>query len=121
MKMIKVLFALICAFITVQAAQAQSGKETINDRTKKQTVKVYGECNMCKKRIEKAALSVDGVQTVNWNIDSKLLTIKYDLVKKDAVDELEKKIADVGHDTEKYKAEDSVYDSLPDCCHYSRK
>ena len=51
MKTIKILFATIVACITFQSVNAQSGKETLNDRTKTQTVKVYGECGMCKKRI----------------------------------------------------------------------
>ena len=33
----------------------------------------------------------------------------------------EKKIAAVGHDTEKYLADDKVYEKLPGCCHYERK
>ena len=37
-----------------------------------------------------------------------------------AVDALEKKLASVGHDTEKYKAENKVYDGLPGCCKYDR-
>jgi hypothetical protein len=36
------------------------------------------------------------------------------------VDALDKKLALVGHDTEKYKAEDKVYDGLPGCCKYDR-
>ncbi len=48
----------------------------------------------------------------------KYLTLKYDLFKKEAVDDVQKKIASVGHDNEKYQAEDKVYTALPDCCHY---
>ncbi len=76
---------------------------------------------MCKSRIEKAALLVKGVQTASWNIDSKVLTIKYDQFKKETVESVGKKLAAVGHDTDKYKAEDVAYSNLPDCCHYSRK
>ena len=36
-------------------------------------------------------------------------------------DDIQKKIAAVGHDTEKYTAIDSVYQKLPGCCHYERK
>ncbi len=121
MKAIKILFATVVVFITSQAANAQTGKETLNDRTKTQTVKVYGECGMCKKRIEKAASTIPGVQSVSWNEFNKMLTIKYDLFKKDAVNSVQKKLADVGHDTEKYRAEDAAYQELPDCCHYQRK
>jgi hypothetical protein len=33
-------------------------------------------------------------------------------------DSLHKRVAAVGHDTEKFKAPDSVYASLPKCCLY---
>lgn len=36
-------------------------------------------------------------------------------------DELQKKIASVGHDTDKYNADDKVYKKLPGCCLYDRK
>ena len=121
MKTIKILFATIVACITIQFALAQSGKETINDRTKTQTIKVYGECGMCKKRIEKAAFTVEGVKSAGWDENTKLLTLKYDLLKNDVVDNVQKKIASVGHDTEKYMADNAIYQKLPECCHYQRK
>lgn len=121
METIKVLFASILAFIVFQSASAQSGKETINRRTKTETIKVYGECGMCKKRIEKAASSVAGVQSASWNEDNKMLTIKYDLFKKEAIDNVQKKVTAVGHDTQKYTAADTTYQKLPGCCHYVRK
>ena len=121
MKTIKILLASVFAFITVQSVNAQSGKELINNRTKTESIKVYGECGMCKKRIEKAASSVEGVQSANWSEETKMLTLKYDLAEKEIADNVQKKIAAVGHDTEKYKANDEVYQALPMCCHYQRK
>jgi cation transport ATPase len=121
MKTIKLLLATFIAFVTIQTANAQSGKENIHNTTKTQTIKVYGECGMCKKRIEKAASSVDGVQSAVWDENTKNLTLKYSQFKKEAVDGVQKKIAAVGHDTEKYNADDAVYQKLPDCCHYDRK
>lgn len=121
MKTIKILFASIFALIASQSVNAQSGKETLNSRTKSETIKVYGECGMCKKRIEKAASAVDGVQSASWNEDTKSLTVKYDLFKKETVDNVQKKVASVGHDTEKYIADDAAYQRLPECCHYQRK
>jgi periplasmic mercuric ion binding protein len=121
MKTINILFAIIIAFIAIPSARAQSGKETINVHTKSQTVKVYGECGMCKKRIEKAASAISGVESATWDVVSKMLTVKYDLLKPEAVDSAQRNIASVGHDTEKFRAEDAAYESLPECCHYQRK
>lgn len=121
MKTIKILLATFIAFVTIQSANAQSGKENILNTTKTQTIKVYGECGMCKKRIEKAASTVEGVKSAVWDENTKNLTLKYSQFKKEAVDNVQKKIAAVGHDTEKFNADDAVYQKLPDCCLYDRK
>jgi mercuric ion binding protein len=44
---------------------------------KTESVKVYGNCEMCKSRIEKA-LTVDGVKKADWDVDTKMLTVTYD-------------------------------------------
>lgn len=87
--------------------------------TKTETFKVYGNCESCKARIEKAA-KIEGVFKAEWNKDTKLLTLVFDPTKAKS-DDVQKKIAAVGHDTEKYKADDKTYNSLPSCCKYDRK
>jgi copper chaperone CopZ len=81
--------------------------------------KVFGACGMCKNRIETAAKSVDGVNTANWNSENKMLAIEYETGKVN-LDDIHKKIAEAGHDTEKVRAKDEVYQGLPACCHYER-
>ncbi|NHB69787.1 heavy-metal-associated domain-containing protein [Bacteroidales bacterium M08MB] len=82
-------------------------------------VKVAGSCGMCKDRIEKAALSVDGVISANWDEESQVVHLDFNPQKTNS-DEIQKAIAKAGHDTEKYKAPDSVYNKLPECCLYKR-
>ena len=82
-------------------------------------LKVGGNCEMCKERIETAALSVNGVTSANWKIDSKMLHLNFDSTKTNS-DEIQRTIAKVGHDTEKFKAPDEVYNKLPECCLYER-
>ena len=118
MKTIKVIIVVIGALFAFHSTNAQSDKFERTIGIKTQTIKVNGVCIMCKKRIEIAALSVPGVKSATWVEDVNNLTIKYNLFKKDAVGNVEKKIASVGHDTESYKADDKAYSSLPDCCHY---
>jgi copper chaperone CopZ len=84
--------------------------------TKTETIKVSGNCESCQARIEKAA-KVDGVSKASWDKTTKLLTLVYDPAKVKS-DDIQKKIAAVGHDTEKYKADDKVYAKLPGCCKY---
>jgi periplasmic mercuric ion binding protein len=91
-------------FITVVTAQS------------KQTVKVWGNCGMCKSTIEKAAKNA-GAAEVDWNKDTKVLTVgnKSDLKK------IEQAIAAAGYDTQNFKAKDEAYFNLPECCQYERK
>lgn len=85
----------------------------------KSTFKVKGECGMCKDRIETTAKKT-GATSANWSAESQQLTVEYDAAKVNP-EELLKKIAEAGHDNEKFKAPDSVYENLPGCCHYERE
>lgn len=91
---------------------AQTGK------LKSDSIKVSGNCDMCKARIEKAALS-GGAATASWASDTRLLTLSFDPSKTNK-DNIAKKVASEGHDTEKFKAEEKVYNALPGCCKYDR-
>lgn len=121
MKTIKTLFTVAILLVTVSFANAQSDKTQRTIGIKTETIKVNGTCGMDKRRIETAAYSVDGIKSAMWNEYTQILTLKYSVFKKDAGDRAQKKIASVGNDTEKYRADDSVYNKLPDCCHYQRK
>ncbi|OWK74888.1 TonB-dependent receptor [Flavobacteriaceae bacterium JJC] len=85
----------------------------------KATFKVKGECGMCKERIETTAKN-NGAALANWSADSQQLVVEYDAAKINP-EELLKKIAEAGHDNEKFTAPTSVYENLPGCCHYERE
>ena len=87
--------------------------------TKTEKIDVKGNCGMCEKRIEKAAMSVEGVSKADWNKETKKLEVTYD-DSKASTDKIELAVAKVGHDTPHHKASDEVYEKLPDCCHYER-
>lgn len=112
---------MLFAFATIQSANAQSDKTQRTIGIKTQNVKVSGTCSMDERRIETAAYSVDGIKSANWNEYTQVLTLTYSVFRKDAADNVQKKIAAVGNDTDKYRANDAVYQALPDCCHYQRK
>jgi membrane fusion protein, copper/silver efflux system len=90
-----------------------------SSETKHASFKAAGNCGMCKDRIEKAALSVSGLSTANWDQESQTVHIDFNPKKTDA-EAIQKAIAQAGHDTENFKAPDSVYDALPECCLYKR-
>lgn len=86
---------------------------------KKASFTVAGNCGMCKKRIEKAVSGLEGVVEAAWSTETKKMVIKYN-ASKVSVSDVKKKIADVGHDTDEFKASKEVYDKLPGCCMYDR-
>lgn len=85
---------------------------------KTEIVKIYGNCEMCEKTIETAG-NVKKVANVEWNKDSKLATITYDSIKTNQ-DEILKRIALAGYDSDKFLAPDDVYSKLAGCCQYER-
>ena len=85
---------------------------------KTETVKIYGNCGICKTTIEKAG-NVKKVASVDWNKDTKMATLTYDGNKTNQ-DEILKRIALAGYDTEKFRAPDDVYAKLAGCCQYDR-
>ena len=87
------------------------------DKTEK--FKVKGNCGMCEKRIEKAALSVVGVSKADWDKETKKLAVVFE-DSKASTDKIEVAVAKVGHDTPHHKAKTNVYEELPGCCKYDR-
>lgn len=87
------------------------------DKNKKLTFEVKGNCGMCEDRIEKAALGVVGVKYADWDVTAKQLTLIIN-EKKCTPEQVKNAVAAVGHDTDLFKAADSVYNKLPACCKY---
>jgi len=108
MKNIIVVFALMISLSEFLGAQESIVKES--------TFKVSGNCSSCKSRIEKA-LKIKEVKSARWDKNTKILSVAY-VSRAITLDSLQKRVAAVGHDTEKFKASDSVYNELPSCCLY---
>ena len=96
----------------------QNTSTAVAQTTLTETFKVWGKCDMCKTRIEKT-VKAEGATNAIWDEKTQMLTVTYDPSKTNK-DALSKKLAAVGHDTEKYRAPDDVYAKLPGCCHYER-
>lgn len=99
--------------LSVTLASAQIKNKTT------QTVKINGNCSMCKKTIETAA-NINKEAKVNWNETTQMATITYD-AKKTNLDAILKRVADAGYDNEKFSAPNTVYDELHGCCQYDRE
>jgi len=102
--MLSILFA--CASLIVLA------------QSKTDIVKVWGKCEMCKNKIEKAATDA-GAASASWNEKTQLLVVSYD-ASKTSNNAIQKKIASVGYDTQDEKAPDASYNNLEKCCQYKR-
>lgn len=85
---------------------------------KTENVKIYGNCGMCETKIEKAG-NIKKIAKVDWNKDTQMATLTYD-EKKTNQDEILKRIALVGYDSDKFLAPDDVYNNLHGCCQYER-
>lgn len=103
----KVILGVFLLFATFVSAQNLS----------KNQFQVKGNCEMCKERIETAAKKA-GAKSAQYSIDSQTLTIETS--EKVSPEDVLKKVAEAGHDNEKFKASDETYDKLPGCCHYDR-
>lgn len=84
-----------------------------------ETVKIFGNCDMCKTAIETAG-NVKNTASVHWNKDSQMAEITYDS-KKSNRDEILKRIALAGYDNDHYLAPDNAYAQLSECCKYERQ
>ncbi|MGB5821150.1 MAG: cation transporter [Saonia sp.] len=106
--------------IMLFVAVAVGGLTVMNAQEKTSEFEVLGNCNGCKKRIEKAANSIDGVASANWNKETKVIQLTYNS-EKASIEDVSKAINNVGHDTKFGKASDSAYEALPGCCQYDRE
>jgi len=105
----KIMAISAALLITISSLTAQDS--TIVNKE----FKVEGNCNQCKTRIEKA-VKIGEVKYAKWNKSTKILKVAFENTI--TVDSLQRRIAEVGHDTEKFKAINETYSELPNCCLY---
>ena len=85
---------------------------------KTESVKIQGNCGMCKETIEGAVYKKKEAKT-DWNVDTKIAKITYDSTKT-TVDAILKRVALAGYDSEVFLAPDEAYNKLQNCCKYER-
>ena len=111
-RILSIVFTLIVSLFAFNLSAT-----VLHDETS--TFKVYGNCEMCKKRIETTLQKNQHIKKATWDVKTKMLTVVYDphMISLDAIHKI---VADAGHDTDKVKASDAVYNKLPGCCKYDR-
>lgn len=79
-----------------------------------------GNCGMCKETIETTVKALTGVNETDWNQETKMIHQFFNS-NKITLTETHKAITKAGNDTKPEKANDEVYNNLPECCHYTRE
>ena len=116
-------------FTTILIISCDNNKKTETITVKHQTsitnpeisFGVRGNCGMCKTTIQKAALSVDGVEEASWDIKTKVLDIRTNSNLDSITIKIHNAVAKSGYDTELVLANSEDYNNLPGCCQYNRE
>ncbi len=111
MRTLNIYAALLFSIFAINFSFAQTSVKT-------ETIKVWGNCGMCKNKIEKAA-KTGGATTAIWNEKTKILNTSYNS-SSTTPEKIQRSIAASGYDTENFKADDKAYKALMGCCKYER-
>ena len=105
---ILVVFFLV-GIISATSAQTAAGEQTIS-------FKVYGVCDDCKERIEKAAMDSKGVKKAEWDKQSNVLALVGSA--KMTKENVATCVAKAGYKSDVMEADPKGYAKLPGCCQY---
>ena len=86
-----------------------------DDKDKEVKIKTSAVCGMCKSRIERNLAFEKGVKEATLDVDTKIVTIKYNAAKTD-VAKLKANIIKTGYDADEAVADPKGYEKLPGCC-----
>ncbi|MBX2930555.1 MAG: hypothetical protein KF781_01265 [Chitinophagaceae bacterium] len=106
---------LIASFLFFSFTSIAQDKKAVQP----DSIKVFGNCGMCKTTIEKAAKKA-GASYASWDENTKILSVKYTTSKTNNA-KIQKAIAAAGYDTQDEYATEKAYNSLHACCQYERK
>lgn len=98
---------------------ANAQDEASGEKPGESSFRVLGNCGMCKDRIERAAYSVRGVRSAVWDQKAQKLKVHF-RPERTNMEEIERAVAKVGHDTENFLTHDEIHANLHSCCIYER-
>jgi periplasmic mercuric ion binding protein len=102
-----IIFILLFSFTASVFAQPQK-EETVK-------IKTSAVCGSCKDRIEKGLKSEKGINSVSLDVETKIVTVKFDGTKTDP-DKIRDKISKLGYNADNILADKTAYAKLPACC-----
>jgi copper chaperone CopZ len=124
MKKQVIQISIMAAFL-MSGSQIFASEKTVENSTIIQSdstlesFKVYGNCGMCKKTIEGSLKDQEGIYSAIWDKETKLIEVNFN-EESISLEEIKKKIAKVGYDSEDYRATKKAYSNLAGCCQYER-
>ena len=77
-------------------------------------IEVKANCEICKEKIEKT-LDIPGISHADWNIETKILTVRYN-EKKVSISDIHSMISNIGYATNKVNANIDSQAQLMKCC-----
>jgi copper chaperone CopZ len=111
----KLILLASLLFITASCAkQEQQHTSDANVQTTAIAIPTV-QCSMCTETITDALKEVDGVQSVDADLEKKVATVAYLPAVVD-VSRLEQAIANAGYDANATKRNAEAYEKLPECC-----
>lgn len=119
----KTIIIALAAFISIlNTAHAQAADTALVKKDGIQTmqIKTSAVCDMCKETLEKAMAFEKGVKDSKLDVDSKILTVKYD-PKKTSPEKIKKAITLTGYDADEMPADSAAYERLDSCCRKDSK
>lgn len=106
------LTALLSALLLVFGMTAWTFAE---EKDKEVKIKTSAICEMCKERIERNLSFEKGVKEAVLDVESKVVTVKYNPKKTD-VSKIKANITKTGYDADELTANAEGYNKLPSCC-----
>ncbi len=106
------LTALLTALLLVFSLTAWTFAD---EKDKEVKIKTSAICEMCKERIERNLSFEKGVKEATLDIESKVVTVKYNPKKTD-VSKIKSNITKTGYDADDLTATTEGYSKLPSCC-----
>lgn len=108
---LKSMIALIAIILISQSSVMAEKKKEV----KEIKILTTAVCGMCKDRLEHNMKFEKGVTSVDLDLPSQIITIKY-RTNKTNPDKLRKAISDIGYDADNVPANPKAYDKLSACC-----
>lgn len=110
------LLSLVGLVIMAYGTKAQTQDSTAKkDVVVTIQIKTSAVCDMCKETLEKAMAYEKGVKDSNLDVDSKILTVKFD-TRKTSAEKIKKAVTMTGYDADEMPADPKAYANLNPCC-----